>query len=465
MLDEKTPWADLAESLSKLGFAPGWGDEAGSVVETMTLLMDILEAPSPAALEAFLARIPMVSRILVISPHGYFGQANVLGRPDTGGQVIYILDQVRALEREMRERLRRQGVSVEPRILILTRLIPEAADTTCNQPLERVGGTSGTTILRVPFRRANGETVPHWISRFEIWPYLERFARDAEREVLAELGSRPDLVIGNYSDGNLVATLLSQRLGVTQCNVAHALEMTKYLHSSLYWRENEPQYHFSCQYTADLIGMNAADFIIASTYQEIAGTATTVGQYESYGSFTMPGLYRVVNGIDLLDPKFNIVSPGVDEEVYFPYREQDRRLTAQQPLLEAMIWGTEPLPFVRGSLEDRHSARSSSRWPASTGSRTSRGSSTGTGRRSACAGSRISSSSAAASTRVSRRITRRKSRSTGCTSSWTGTASTARCGGSGSGSTGISPGRSIVSSPTGAESSCSRPSSRPSASP
>ena len=50
-----------------------------------------------------------------------------------------------------------------------------------------------------------------------------------------------------------------------------------------------------------------ADFIIASTYQEIAGDADTVGQYESHTSFTMPDLYRVVQGIDVFDPKFNIV--------------------------------------------------------------------------------------------------------------------------------------------------------------
>jgi hypothetical protein len=53
--------------------------------------------------------------------------------------------------------------------------------------------------------------MPHWISRFDIWPYLERYALDAERELLAELGGRPDLIIGNYSDGNLVASLMAQR--------------------------------------------------------------------------------------------------------------------------------------------------------------------------------------------------------------------------------------------------------------
>ena len=39
----------------------------------------------------------------------------------------------------------------------------------------------------------------------------------------------------------------------------------------------DEQYHFSCQFTADLIAMNASDFIITSTFQEIAGDADTVG--------------------------------------------------------------------------------------------------------------------------------------------------------------------------------------------
>ena len=52
-------------------------------------------------LERFLARIPMLFSMCILSPHGWFGQDGVLGRPDTGGQVVYILDQVRALEQEM----------------------------------------------------------------------------------------------------------------------------------------------------------------------------------------------------------------------------------------------------------------------------------------------------------------------------------------------------------------------------
>ncbi|HRX84760.1 MAG TPA: sucrose synthase [Phycisphaerae bacterium] len=345
-------WKDVGAGLQELGFEPGWGRTAARMRDTLHLLLDILEAPDPGNLEKFLARIPMIFSIAILSPHGYFGQAGVLGKPDTGGQVVYILDQVRALEAEMRLRLDEQGVEIEPRILVITRLIPEAEGTTCDQPREHILGTENAQILRVPFRDADGVVVPHWISRFEIWPYLERFALEAEKEMLAELGGRPALIIGNYSDGNLVASLMAQRLHVTQCNIAHALEKTKYLLSDLFWRENDGRYHFSCHFTADLIAMNACDFIITSTYQEIAGTSDSVGQYESYGSYTMPGLYRVANGIDVFDPRFNVVSPGADPDVYFPYADAERRLKGLRDELQAMIFGDNGGRPYRGAFVD-----------------------------------------------------------------------------------------------------------------
>ncbi len=344
-------WTDVAHTMQSYGFEPGWGRTGQRMLETVRLLADVLEAPDHDNLRQFLGRIPMIFSVVILSPHGYFGQANVLGKPDTGGQVIYILDQVKYLEKEMHHRLWEQGIDLEPQILVITRLIPEARDTTCNQPLESIAGTRHAKIVRVPFRNPAGEIIPHWISRFHIWPYLERFALDAEKEILAALGGRPDLIIGNYSDGNLVATLLSRRLKVTQCNIAHALEKTKYLYSDLYWETNEDHYHFSSQFTADLIAMNSADFIITSTYQEIAGNPYIVGQYESYITFTLPRLYRVINGINVFDPKFNIMSPGADPDVYFPYSDSSRRLTELAGELNDMLFGN-PHPHMRGWFED-----------------------------------------------------------------------------------------------------------------
>ncbi|KAF8401149.1 hypothetical protein HHK36_014453 [Tetracentron sinense] len=334
-----TPYSEFDHSFQEIGLERGWGDTAERVLEMIHLLLDLLEAPDPCTLEKFLGRIPMVFNVVILSPHGYFAQDNVLGYPDTGGQVVYILDQVRALESEMLNRIKQQGLDITPRILIVTRLLPDAVGTTCNQRLEKVFGTEHTSILRVPFRTEKG-IVRKWISRFEVWPYLETFTEDVANEIAGELQAKPDLVIGNYSDGNLVASLLAHKLGVTQCTIAHALEKTKYPDSDIYWKKLEDKYHFSCQFTADLIAMNHTDFIITSTFQEIAGSKDTVGQYESHTAFTLPGLYRVVHGIDVFDPKFNIVSPGADMTIYFPYTEEHKRLTALHPEIEELLYSS-----------------------------------------------------------------------------------------------------------------------------
>ncbi len=350
--DQNVEWSELAKDMKGLGFEPGWGRNKQSILESIELLLEIMEAPTPQILADFLSKVPMLFKLVIVSPHGYFGQSNVLGMPDTGGQVVYILDQVRALEKEMHIQIKNQGLDIEPQIIVLSRLIPECGETTCNQRIEDIVGTRNSKIVRVPFRYPSGEIVQHWISRFHIWPFLERFSLDATNEIQGEMGGRPDLIIGNYSDGNLVASLMSKKLKVTQCNIAHALEKSKYLFSSQYWKHNESQYRFSSQFTADLISMNTADFIITSTYQEIAGTEESVGQYETYQSFTMPDLYRVLKGIDVFDPKFNVVSPGADENVYFPYYDKDRRLMELHEELDEFIYGPEG-DQARGQLSDR----------------------------------------------------------------------------------------------------------------
>ncbi len=350
--DPETPVLELTSVLSKLGFERGWGYNAERTLSTMELLNSILENPDHEVVGEFLARIPMIHKIVILSPHGWFAQENVLGRPDTGGQVVYILNQVRALENEISRQIARAGLWVEPKIIILTRLIPEAEGTSCNVRLEPVEDTDYSYILRIPFRRHNPEYSNKWISRFEIWPYLEEYAIDAEKEVLKEMGERPDLIIGNYSDGNIVAYLMSRSMGVTYCTIAHALEKAKYLYSDLNWQSLDDRYHFSLQFTADLIAMCAADITVTSTYQEIAGTPMTIGQYESYRFYNMPGLYRVKSGANMFHPRFNIVPPGVDERFFFPATAKGRRNTALTDKLVDRIFHGSSDESSRFHLDD-----------------------------------------------------------------------------------------------------------------
>lgn len=352
---ESEPYEEFRYKLQEMGFEAGWGNTAYRVRETLEILDELIDSPDHEGLEKFISRIPMIFRITLVSVHGWFGQEGVLGRPDTGGQVVYVLDQARSLEQQLQEDIELAGLAgmgVQPKVIILSRLIPNSDGTRCNERLEKVHGTDNAWILRVPLREFNPKLTQDWISRFEIWPYLETYAIDAEKELLAEFQGKPDLIVGNYSDGNLVAFLLARRMQVTQCNIAHALEKSKYLFSNLYWNDLDEKYHFSLQFTADLIAMNAANFLISSTYQEIVGTPDSIGQYESYKCFTMPDLYHVVDGIELFSPKFNVVPPGVNEHVYFPYTRTEDRIPDSAERLEKMLFTDEDPAHIFGTLDD-----------------------------------------------------------------------------------------------------------------
>ncbi len=353
-LSPSEEYEKFRSDLQELGLEPGWGNTALRVRETLELLERLIDTPQPAILEAFVERVPSVFRVVLISIHGWVSQEGVLGRPETAGQVMYVLEQARSLENKLREEIKLAGLDtlgIKPQVIILTRLIPNCEGSLCHLRLEKVESTENAWILRVPFQDYNPQVTQNWISKFEIWPYLETFAIDAETELVAQFRGKPDLIIGNYSDGNLVAFLLARSLKVTHCNIAHSLEKPKYLFSNLHWQELEQQFHFSAQYTADLINMNAADFIITSTYQEIVGTPDSIGQYESYKCFTMPQLYHVVNGINLFSPKFNMIPPGVDENIFFPYSQTADRDDNLRTRVHSLLFTRED-PQILGLLDD-----------------------------------------------------------------------------------------------------------------
>ncbi|KAH6796982.1 sucrose synthase 6 [Perilla frutescens var. hirtella] len=351
-LPKDTPYQSFEMRFKEWGFEKGWGDNAERVLETMHSLSEILQAPDPVHMEKFFGRLPIIFNVVLFSVHGYFGQADVLGLPDTGGQVVYVLDQVVAMEEEMLLRIKQQGLNVKPQILVVTRLIPDAKGTKCNVELEPVMNTKHSHILRVPFNTESG-VLQQWVSRFDIYPYLEKFTQDATNKIMEIMEGKPDLIIGNYTDGNLVASLMASKLDTTLGTIAHALEKTKYEDSDIKWKEFDSKYHFSCQFSADLIAMNSADFIITSTYQEIAGSKERPGQYESHTAFTLPGLYRVVSGINVFDPKFNISSPGADQSVYFPHTEKQKRFTTFRSAIDELLFSKVDNVEHIGYLEDK----------------------------------------------------------------------------------------------------------------
>ena len=349
--DLQTPYRDVSHLMRSHGFEAGWGATVGKITETLKLVDQVLTSADHNRFAELLGRLPLVHSVLMVSPHGWFAQEGVLGRPDTGGQVTYVLDQARALELEINTQLANSGLEQpQARVIVLTRLLPNADGTTCNLPFEKIHGTQNAWIVRVPFRDAAGEIIPHWISRFHLWPYLEQFAMDSSQVVVTQLMGKPDFIIGHYTDGNLVAHLLAEEFGKTHCACVHALEKTKYLLSDTHWADLESQYHFSLQFTADLLAYNSADFIVSSSFREIGGTATEAGMMESYDLFSMPGLYRVVSGFDARLARHNIVPPGASAEFFYPYTAQEKRITEVTEAIGRRMMASEPVEGDLGYL-------------------------------------------------------------------------------------------------------------------
>ena len=62
-------------------------------------------------------------------------------------------------------------------------------------------------------------------------------------------------------------------------------------------------------------------------------------------------MFLLAQGIDVFDPKFNIVSPGADSDIYFSYDQADKRLTSLHPEIEELLFGKEEAPLAKGVLK------------------------------------------------------------------------------------------------------------------
>jgi sucrose synthase len=63
-------------------------------------------------------------------------------------------------------------------VLQLTRLLPlYSKGTKCNVELEPIENTKYSHILRMPLKTEDGKDLQQWVSRFDIYPYLERYAQ------------------------------------------------------------------------------------------------------------------------------------------------------------------------------------------------------------------------------------------------------------------------------------------------
>ncbi len=209
--------------------------------------------------------------LMMISLHGYVSGRPELGRPDTGGQVVYVL--------KLSESLARLGYQVD----ILTRRFEE-------QPaVEPLG--NGVRIVRVG---AGGRDL---IRKEWMVDVIPEWVANAEREI-ARFGYTFDLIDSHYWDAGLAGTALAGRLRIPHIHTPHSIGAWKRDTMDGDPAELDRQYNFVRRIRGERAIYRAADAVIATTPQQRDLLVT-----EEYGT----------------DPaRIAVMPPGYDETRFFP---------------------------------------------------------------------------------------------------------------------------------------------------
>lgn len=210
-------------------------------------------------------------RIMMISTHGYVSGQPEFGRPDTGGQVVYVL--------RLSECLARLGYAVD----IFTRQFED-------QPHIEILG-DGLRIVRIPaggpdFIRKEwmGDVMPEWSKN------AEAFIRDAGLEYA--------FVNSHYWDAGLAGDALSSRLAIPHVHTPHSIGAWKRDNMDGAADELEREYNFRRRIRDEKAIYDSADILLATTPQQ-----RDILQATDY---------------DIPSDKIAVIPPGYDDNQFFP---------------------------------------------------------------------------------------------------------------------------------------------------
>jgi len=226
--------------------------------------------------------------VAFVNPQGNFdpGNSYLASHPDFGGQLVYVREVARTLER--------LGHEVD----ILTRRIidpdwPEFAAETDSYP-----DHPNLRIVRIPC----GPDA--FLPKEELWPHLGEWV-----EGIAGWygGSWPGLWTGHYADGGLCAALLEEASGIPFTFTGHSLGAWK-LDLLLEGEEDlqtaDARYNFGARIQAERTALARSAVVVTNSAAELRE------QYDHPA-------YR-----DLADPeredRFAVIPPGVDLEIFDP---------------------------------------------------------------------------------------------------------------------------------------------------
>lgn len=228
-----------------------------------------------------------LNNILMISLHGYVAGEPELGKPDTGGQVVYVL--------ELAKRFSRLGRRID---LVTRRFEDQPEFDEINENLR---------VWRIPFGGSE------FIRKEDMHDHLDDFVTN----MLAAIRSRNlqyDIVNSHYWDAGWGGQKIAEELGIPHVHTPHSLGWWKRqnMGAGMSDEEMETVYRFEERIRKEFLVYQMCDHIIATTE---------------------PQAEILVTEYDLLEKHLTVVPPGMDEDRFSPIRQGDR-----EQLLEKYDW-------------------------------------------------------------------------------------------------------------------------------
>jgi mannosylfructose-phosphate synthase len=229
-------------------------------------------------------------RIMMISTHGYVAAEPEFGKPDTGGQVVYVL--------ELSKCLARMGYPVD----ILTRQFED------QPPVENLADR--VRIVRIPCggnefipKETLCESIPEWIENTARWVRRERLEYH--------------LINSHYWDAGLAGQALANRFNMPHVHTPHSIGSWKRDNMDGDPAELEKKYNFRKRIREEKIIYDECDLLIATT--------PTQRDILRHGVYDVP-----VENI-------RVIPPGYDDQRFFPVSLSTRQMLKQQLGLEGPI--------------------------------------------------------------------------------------------------------------------------------
>jgi mannosylfructose-phosphate synthase len=230
------------------------------------------------------------NRIMMISTHGYVAAEPELGKPDTGGQVVYVL--------ELSKCLARMGYQVD----VLTRCFEDQSFT--ESLCERA------RIVRIPCggnsfipKETLCNSIPEWIENAVRWMRTEKLTYQ--------------LINSHYWDAGLAGQALANRFGIAHVHTPHSIGSWKRDNMDGDPAELEKKYNFRRRIREEKVIYDECDLLIATT--------PTQREILCGGCYDVP-----------LE-KIRVIPPGYDDQRFFPVSLSTRNMLKQDLDLEGQI--------------------------------------------------------------------------------------------------------------------------------